>query len=179
MPGAVPTRVWALPVRLAHWSLAALVLVNFFNDADQTHRYLGYAAAAIVLLRLLGGRLVPPNNPARLRLPATAECLGHFRQMREGRVPSPAGHNALGNAMSLLIWALVLLLGLSGWMSQWDVFWGEDWIELLHESLSRALQACVVLHLLGVLISSVLERQNLALGMITGRKHVDADAPRH
>ena len=40
--------------------------------------------------------------------------------------------------------------------------------------LSRALQVCVVLHLLGVVVSSVLEKQNLARAMISGKKYVDA-----
>lgn len=49
-------------------------------------------------------------------------------------------------------------------------------VEELHEALAGALVALVAIHVLGVLASSVLERQNLVLGMITGWKRVPAQA---
>lgn len=166
-------RVWSLSVRIAHWSLATLVIFNLFNDSGgEVHRYAGYAAAAVVALRLLYG-VVGRAGPAQLHLPWPAECWAHLREMLTGRVPRLAGHNALGTAMSLLLWTLVLLLALSGWVSRWDRFWGEDWPQDIHSLLSTILQVCVILHLLGVVVSSLLERQNLVRGMIGGRKLVD------
>lgn len=174
-PPTFYTRVWALPVRIAHWSLAALILFDLFNDSGgKVHRYAGYAAAAVVALRLLYG-IIKRSGPARLAVPRPSECWAHLREMLTGRVPRLAGHNPLGAAMTLVLWALVLLLALTGWISRWDRFWGEDWPQDLHSWLSWILQVCVVLHLLGVAAGSLLERQNLVRGMINGKKYVDTD----
>ena len=176
-PSSFYTRVWALPVRIAHWSLAALIFFDLFNDSGgKVHRYAGYAAAAVVMLRLLYG-IIERSGPTRLTLPKPSECWAHLREMLTGRVPRLAGHNALGAAMTLLLWTLVLLLALTGWVSRWDRFWGEDWPLDLHSWLSCILQVCVVLHLLGVAVGSILERQNLVRGMISGGKYVDMDPP--
>src|SRR5688572_31814492 len=103
--------------------------------------------------------MIERSGPARVRLPTPRECWKHLREMTTGRVARVAGHHPLGAAMSVLLWALVLCLALSGWISRWDRFWGADWPLELHEWLSVALQVSVVLHLTGVAISSALERQ--------------------
>ncbi len=165
--------IWRWPVRLAHWTLATLVIVNLFNDdGSKLHRYIGYAAVAVVVLRLLYGWF-GRDGPARPHWPGFRSMREHVLSMLRGEVTRPAGHNPLGGAMTLTLWALVLLLGLSGWVSRWDMFWGDDWPHELHESFVIVLQVCVLLHLGGVLISSVLERQNLVRAMLTGRKRVD------
>ena len=48
MAAAGHTRVWDPLVRTVHWSLAALIAVELFNEAGANpwHRYLGYVAAA-------------------------------------------------------------------------------------------------------------------------------------
>jgi cytochrome b len=176
-PPAFYARVWARPVRVAHWCLATLICFDLFNDSGgKVHRYAGYAAAAVVALRLLYG-IVYRSGPARLPLPKPSECWAHLREMLTGRVPRLAGHNPLGAAMTLLLWTLVLLLALTGWVSRWDRFWGEDWPQESHSWLSYILQLCVILHLLGVAVGSVLERQNLVRGMISGGKYVDTHPP--
>jgi len=46
--------VWDPLVRIVHWSLATLILVDLFNEAGANpwHRWLGYAAGALVVTRL-------------------------------------------------------------------------------------------------------------------------------
>jgi cytochrome b len=166
-------------VRIVQWSLATLVVFNLFNDSGaKTHRYAGYLAAAFVAVRLLYGVLTR-SVPARLRVPRPSECWFHIKQLRKGRMERCAGHNPLATAMALLLWMLVALLGLTGWISRWDRFWGEAWPVDLHAVLSKVLQICVVLHLLGVALSSILERQNLARSMVTGKKYVDSPSESH
>jgi cytochrome b len=170
--------VWQWPVRIAHWLLASLVIINLFNDhGGKLHRYIGYVAVAAVVLRLLYG-VIGPAGPARLHLPRPRSMWLHARAMLAGVVPRPAGHNPLGAAMTLLLWLLVLLLGLTGWVSRWDRFWGEDWPQDLHAVLACGLQGAVLLHLAGVVLSSALERQNLVKAMVTGRKRVDMPVAR-
>ena len=49
----VRVAAWDRVVRLLHWMLAALVAVDLVrDDGDYAHRLVGYAAAAVVLVRL-------------------------------------------------------------------------------------------------------------------------------
>ena len=160
-------------MRIAHWSLTALVCFDLVNDSgDKLHRWAGYAAASVVALRLAYA-VNERSGPARVHLPTPRECWNHLREMSSGQVARVAGHNPLGAAMSALLWSLVLFLALSGWISRWDRFWGADWPLELHAWLSFTLQVSVVLHLGGVAVSSALERQNLVRAMLTGSKYVD------
>lgn len=164
-------------MRLAHWSLVLLFVYTMLNDSgDRWHRYAGYAAAAIVGLRVLYG--LRGDGAARIRLPRPGAAMAHLREMRSGRTRRIGGHNPLAAAMALLLWALILLLALSGWISRWDRYWGEDAPVIIHAVLAWTMLACVAVHLAGVVVSSLLERQNLARAMLSGRKHVDgADDP--
>jgi len=69
-----------------------------------------------------------------------------------------------------LLWLLVLLLALTGWMSHLDAFWGDERVQHVHAWLADALLAAVVLHLLGVGVMSWRWRENLPATMLTGRK---------
>jgi cytochrome b len=158
-------------VRIAHWSVATLVVYDWIDDSgDQLHRIAGYAAAGLVVFRLLHGLR---TGPARLQSPSPAAALRYVSGMIRGNVTRIAGHNPAGNAMAWILWSLVIALAISGFMARLDAFWGEDWPVAIHAWLSTALQIAVVLHLLGVIGSSVLEKQNLVAAMIHGRKRID------
>lgn len=170
-PAAAPA--WPLWVRITHWSVAAVVLFNLFNDSGgKNHRYAGYVAAGFVAVRCLHG-LLAPRRASSPYWPTPSACLAHLRSMIRGEPARGSGHNPLGMAMAIMLWTLVLLLALSGWISRWDRFWGEDWPVMLHGYLSVALQCAVLAHLAGVAVSSVLERRNLVAAMITGHKRSD------
>ncbi len=47
---------------------------------------------------------------------------------------------------------------------------GEDFWEDLHEAFANVTMALVVIHIFGVLFSSLIHRENLIAGMITGYK---------
>jgi cytochrome b len=72
--------------------------------------------------------------------------------------------------MIWLLWSLVLLLGVTGWMSRLDAFWGDDGIRDIHAGLARALLVAVAVHLSGVVAMSLRWRENLVAAMLTGRK---------
>ena len=76
-------RVWDLAVRFTHWSVAAIVCYDLFDDSgDQVHRVLGYVAAGLVLFRIVWGFV--GSDTARfarfLRSPMAA--LAHLRHIR-------------------------------------------------------------------------------------------------
>lgn len=65
---------------------------------------------------------------------------------------------------------LVIALGVTGWLMGTDAYWGEEWLEDLHETLSDVLLACVALHVAGVAWVSRKTRINLPRAMLTGYK---------
>ena len=51
-----------------------------------------------------------------------------------------------------------------------DAFWGEEWLQELHEGLASALIALAGFHALAAIVMSRIERTNLVAAMITGIK---------
>ncbi len=161
-------RVWSVTVRLLHWTLAALVFVDLIrDDGDYPHRLVGYAAVLVVLLRLLSAAIDGRLAELRPSVPAT---LAYMKPLLRGCPPRFPGHDPLGLWMVWLIWALVLLLGLTGWMTRLDDFWGDQTLHDVHSALADGLLGCIVIHLLGIGAMSWLWRENLPAAMITGRK---------
>lgn len=162
--------VWHVLLRASHWLVAAIVLFNLFNESGPLHRYAGYVAFAVVMARLVVGLRRPADDVAHVGLPLWSELRQHLSDLRHGRVHRSLGHNPAGLCMALVLWLLVLLLGLTGWMSRLDQFWGEAWLTDIHELLAKTLQVCVIVHLIGVIVMSRLQKENLLKAMITGRK---------
>jgi cytochrome b len=66
--------------------------------------------------------------------------------------------------------AFVLLLGLTGYLQTTDMFWGDEWLEEVHEALASTLLGLAGLHAAAAIIMGRLERTNLIGAMITGVK---------
>lgn len=166
--GDVRVPVWDAVVRLLHWAIAALVVVELVrDDGDRWHRALGYTAAGLVLARWLwaGWRGGVHGGFSALR----PSLRGTLAYLRDG-APRSIGHDPLGLWMVWLLWTLVLLLALTGWMSRLDAFWGDDLLVDLHAALADVMIASVLLHLAGVLVMSWRWRENLPGAMLSGRK---------
>ncbi|MGM3273872.1 cytochrome b/b6 domain-containing protein [Ralstonia sp. 24A2] len=163
--------VWDRVVRITHWSVAALVLWDLFEDSGgPLHRNLGYAAATLVAVRLVWGFV--GSKPARFatwwpRLPTLRH---HAASLRAGKPMRFASHNPIGALGMLAMWGLILALGLTGWLSRLDAFWGEDWPQDVHAWLAYALAALVIVHVSAAILMSGLHQDNLILAMLTGKK---------
>jgi len=73
----------------------------------------------------------------------------------------------------ILMMLSMLLLGVTGFMlEEIDYFWGEEWLEEVHELIANGLAGLVGLHILAALVESLRLRENLPLSMITGRRRV-------
>lgn len=164
-------KVWDLAVRVIHWGVALLVFTEYFNeDSRFWHRNLGYAAAILVLTRLAWGAFTGSYAHYRYWWPSPSRVGAYLCAIRAGRMPRMLGLNPPGAVIALLLWTLVLALGITGWMMGTDAFWGEEWLENLHENMAWALLGCVLIHLAIVLATSLMQRENLPKAMLTGRK---------
>jgi cytochrome b len=161
-----------------HWLLAASFIGAFVTAESErwrlVHVTLGYTVGGLVLFPAAvgpGGHQARPlcrlrARPARGgRLPAQP-AVGPGRSTRWATTP-PA------RWPSWACWAARLLLVGSGWATYNDL--GPGWLEDLHEGLGNGLLALVVVHVLGVIVSSRLHGENLVRAMVTGHKQGTPD----
>jgi cytochrome b len=165
-------RVWDLFVRFFHWSLAASFVVAWLtrHGSEDIHHLAGYAAAGLVVLRVLWG--VVGTHYARFmqftRSPRTV--LGYLRDIVTGREARYIGHNPAGGAMILALLVTMAATALSGWMTTTDQFWGVEWVTQAHALIANALLILVIVHLAGVVLASFRHRENLARALLSGWK---------
>lgn len=173
------TLIWPWWVRVSHWLVAIgifllWVLAYAYFETDKLHRTLGYAVIGVVLVRILVGFFTRVAT-ARLTFPSWGAISEHVKHLAQKQLPIIHGHNPLGQLAVYVMWVLMILLGITGWLSQTDAYWGEDWPVDLHAWLSFSLMAIVILHLIAVVVMSILQKQNLAKSMLTG--HAPAKLP--
>ena len=160
---------WTVFVRITHWLVALLVLVNLFNDTSFWHRFIGYFCLALVFARVSYGLWLSKVASSRFYVPTFANIKLHIHEIRKQIFASHIGHNPLGQLAVYLIWALIAALALTGWLSRTDAYWGEDWPVDLHMIFSNLLQSLVILHVAAVVLMSKLQKKNLLKQMVSGK----------
>lgn len=171
-------KVWDPLLRLAHWGLAAAVTLALVSSEDRgLHEAAGYAALGIVGLRILWGVVGPIHARFTDFVYSPGTVLAYLRDLSRLSARRYLGHNPAGGAMILAMLALVLVAGVSGWMSLTDRFFGVGWVEDLHSASGNLLMFLVIGHVLGVIVSSVLHGENLVRAMVTGKKPARVISP--
>ncbi|MCP1847576.1 MULTISPECIES: cytochrome b/b6 domain-containing protein [unclassified Bradyrhizobium] len=172
--GATSVQVWDLPLRLWHWALAILVLVAWVTPStyDRLHRLAGYSVIALLAFRLIWG--FAGTRYARfgrlgVRLRAAPRYIWNLRRGITGRY---IGLNPAGTVMLVALLLLLAISTITGVMEVTVTFFGVWWVEDTHAYASDALMVLVGLHVLGVVVVGLLQRQNLVRAMFTGRKQL-------
>jgi cytochrome b len=174
-PGAL-VPVWDLPLRLLHWATALCVLVAWFtpNAYDMLHRSAGYAVLGLVPIRLVWGFIGPRYSRFRNPLRVCRALPRYLMDMARGRSRRYLGLNPAGSAISMAMLILLAISGLSGWMQVTLRFFGVAWVQDTHTYASDAVMLLALVHVLGVLVMSIRQRENLVRAMITGWKRSGA-----
>lgn len=163
---------WDLFVRITHWLVAALFLANFFaiKAGSKPHQWGGYVVMGAVILRLGWGLIT--HSPARLTafMPSIPKAIEHIKEVLRTKQDNHIGHNPAGAIMIWAMWILLLATGLSGRMNEWDLFWGEDWINEVHEIFANLTIAAVTVHVSAVMIMSKFTGYPYLHGMLKGHK---------
>ncbi len=165
-------KVWDLLVRILHWSLLACVVGAWLtrDGEDVRHLQLGYAALAIVAARVVWGFV--GSRYARFAdfVRSPRQTLAYSKAVIAHREPRHIGHNPLGGWMILMLLATTAGICLTGWLYTTDRFWGVAWVGELHDALTDVLIVLVMLHVLGVVFTSIRQKENLVKAMVTGMK---------
>jgi cytochrome b len=169
---ATAVRVWDPFVRIFHWSLVSCVLANHFlvDDGETLHQLTGYLASMLVAARIVWGFVGSRHARFAEFFPTPARLRRHLGRLMSGRQDFHAGHNPVGALMMLALITLVLALGVTGFMQTLDAFWGEEWLQELHEMLSATLIGLAAVHAAAAIVMSRVERTNLIGAMISGVK---------
>ncbi|MCE3248463.1 MAG: hypothetical protein K0R41_2288, partial [Geminicoccaceae bacterium] len=179
--------IWDVPTRLFHWLLVLLVALAWVTGEAEgsmftVHQLAGDGVAVLLVFRVIWGFVGSRHSRFSDFVRPWREVFAHIRGMLSLRPARTLGHNPLGGWM-----ALVLLLVLAAQVGT-GLFASDDGlggplagavasgtahsIAELHEGLSGALLGLIGLHIIGVLVESLLTRDNLVRAMITGRKAV-------
>jgi cytochrome b len=181
--------VWDLPTRIFHWLLAAAFLVEWLTQDDARyldfHVFCGYLIGGLIAFRVIWGFV--GTRWARFSSFAFGPfaALRYLRDLLHRRQAHFVGHNPAGSwaiFILLTLGALSVLSGvaaLGGEKQQGPLrglltFAQGDALREVHEVLAWTMLVVVATHLLGVVVSSLSDRENLPAAMIRGRKRAAA-----
>lgn len=182
-------KVWDPLVRVFHWALVVSFFTAYLTEDDflTLHVWAGYAVLGLVVFRILWG-LVGTRHARFSDFVYSPRAVRAFlKDTLLLRAKRYLGHNPAGGAMIvLMLISLVLttLTGLmvygaaenagplAGWLGQLGDESG-DVFEAVHEFLANLCMMLVAIHVVGVLVESLVHRENLVRAMWNGRKRVD------
>ncbi|MDD1607434.1 MAG: cytochrome b/b6 domain-containing protein [Methylococcaceae bacterium] len=138
-------KVWDLPLRIFHWLLVIAFFIAYFTEDEllTVHVWAGYLVGGLLVFRLLG-------------------------------------HNPAGAAMIVLLLLSLLMTVITG-LAVYGAdqaagplaFIGnshEDFWEEIHEFFANFTLLLVIVHVIGVVVESIIHRENLAKAMFNGNK---------
>lgn len=162
--------VWDIFVRLFHWTLVSCIVLNYFvlEEGEKPHQVLGYIAAGFVVARFIWGFVGSKYARFSQWLVGPKEVYKYLRNFKTRKTYT--SHNPIAGWMMVFLMICVIGLGITGFMMGTDAFFGEDWVEELHDTIANIMMAGVAIHILGALYESYHEKQNLVAGMIHGYK---------
>ncbi len=182
---AYRVRVWDLPTRWFHWLLASAFLVAWLSQGDSRyvdiHVFVGYLFFGLLVFRLIWG-IVGTQHACFRNFAFGGHALWHYlitlptKQRRHFLGHNPAGSWAIFGMLGFgLIIAVSGILTLGGENQQGPVegifnFAQGETFHLVHKMTAWIMLALIAVHISGVIIASVLHRENLIRAMVTGVK---------
>ena len=181
-------RIWDAPTRVFHWLLAVSFAGDWLTrDARylDVHEFFGYVIGALVAFRLVWGFVGTHwARFASFAFPASS-AWRYLLALGRGRQTHYVGHNPAG---SWSIYALLTLAALEvatgvvalgaekrlGMLAGWFGYRVGDIAHAAHLWLAYAMLAVVAVHLLGVLVGCLADRQNLVASMLSGYKRTSS-----
>lgn len=169
--------VWDVPTRVFHWlmvvSFAGAFLTAESERYQDIHAVLGYTLLGLIAFRLVWGFAGTRYAQFRSFLFKPREIAAYMTSLANGNPAHYVGHNPAGSVAIFALLALGVASGATGVMLLQDA--GGEALEELHELVSYGMLAIVLLHVGGVIASSVMQRENLAKAMLSGYKSAQPD----
>ncbi len=177
-------KVWDPLVRIFHWSLVIFFAIAYFTEDEWLgiHSSAGYTIALLVLFRLLWGFIATYREALFSNFVTNPKVaiIYLFHELK-GDAKRYIGHNPAGAVMVLMLLVSLFITALCGmtlfateghgvlantFFAQLPAGITKD----LHEFFADFTVLLIVAHVLGVILSSVLHKENLVKAMFTGKK---------
>lgn len=179
-------RVWDPVVRLFHWILVISFAVAYVTEEDflSLHVWAGYVILGLLVTRIIWGFVGSQHARFSDFIYRPAAVVQYLKDTLILRAKRYIGHNPAGGAMVILLLISLLLTvftglvvygaedqagPLAGWFAGAHSAWG-DIAEEVHEFFANFTLLLVVFHVLGVIVESLVHKENLVSAMITGFK---------
>lgn len=200
-PRTTDVRIWDRFVRVGHWLVVAGFFVAYLTEDDllTVHVWAGYLVGTVVCLRIVWGLIGSKHARFSDFLYSPRQTVAYLLDFARGRAKRYLGHNPAGAIMVFALLIALLSTTASGLMVYaYDKHAGplagfvssqyagmtkqerhrasepaEEFWEETHEVLANLTLILVVLHVTGVVVSSLAHRENLVRAMVTGRKRAD------
>ncbi|GAB2891004.1 hypothetical protein GCM10027046_19670 [Uliginosibacterium flavum] len=166
-------KVWDLPTRIFHWSLVASFAGAWLTSEGErlraVHVMFGFTLLGLIAFRLIWGLVGTRHARFASFVTGPAKIKSYLQSLLQRKPEPHAGHNPAGALAIVLLLALGLATGTFGYLAYNDI--GPEWIGEAHEFAANAMIVLVIVHVVGVIVSSVLHRENLVRAMLSGYKH--------
>jgi cytochrome b len=178
-------QVWDPLVRIFHWSLTFAYAVAYLSSefgevgevgegggtsAGNLHANAGYVVMGLIAVRVVWGLIGTRHARFVDFLYGPIAIISYGIDLLLFRAKRTLGHSPVGGAM---VFALLIMLAIasgSGYAMTLPGYGEDSGFKDVHALAANLTLALVVLHVLGVLFSSVVHRENLIGAMITGYK---------
>ncbi len=164
--------VWDVPTRAFHWLLALSFTGAFLTAESERYRdvhvLLGYTVLGLLAFRFLWGFVGTRHARFASFAYGPRSVLTYVKSLLARSPQHYPGHNPAGSWAIHGLLALGILAAASGYATYSDM--GGHWLEDAHETLANAMLGLVLVHVAGVLVSSILHRENLVRSMLDGLK---------
>lgn len=185
-------KVWDPLVRVFHWTLVLSFFVAYVTEEDfiAIHTFAGYVVLGLLLIRIIWGFIGTRHARFTDFIYSTQNIKLFLKDTLKLKAKRYLGHNPAGGAMILLMIISLLTATVSGivlygvedqagplasWFTQSHSFWG-DVLEEVHEFFANFSLLLVFIHVAGVIIESLIHKENLVKSMIDGIKRSDKNA---
>lgn len=182
-------KVWDPLVRVFHWTLVFAFFIAYITEEDflSLHIYAGYTVLGLILLRIVWGVIGTKHARFRDFIYSPKNIKIFLKETLLLRAKRYLGHNPAGGAMIILLLISLLITTFSGiivlgaeeqagplasWFTQSHSVWG-DIFEEIHEFFANFTLFLVFIHVAGVIIESLIHKENLVKSMIDGMKRSD------
>lgn len=178
--------IWDPLVRIFHWTLVISFSIAFISEDDYLtiHSWAGYTILSLLIIRMFWGFVGTKHAKFSDFTFSKQEIIQFIKDTFSLKAKRYLGHNPAGGAMVILLILSLLFTACSGLvvfaieegqgplaflLLEVSPFWG-DIVEEVHEFLANFTLFLVAVHIAGVIIESLIHRENLIKSMWTGKK---------
>jgi len=178
-------RVWDIFIRFFHWSLVLTFLIAYLTEDDfmTLHTVAGYSIIALICLRLVWGFIGTEHARFKNFVYPLSVVKKFITNTLSANAKRYLGHNPAGGLMILTMLVSLFLTSITGVIVEGMENSGpfaeqlhnsgemlEDVFEEIHEFFANFSLLLIFIHIAGVIVESIIHKENLIKSMVTGLK---------